>query len=441
MPMAIAEFVVTFLTLLLALLLATLPATQTWLQRAFQCLVCLVRPDVGFSRRLVWDDVPPGLLHQCHIDCQHVGQQGMHGHNSTNCLEASIGETLNRAWSLVKSNPTDTKFRMRTPFPLLFAGRYIQTDVHTLKALMMLAAKVCNDCDDKPDAVAQLRVKNIGGLYTVHLNSAPSLPTSNGLTKEEMDLIIEGSQPFYRTTILTTGNLTLDFPMPNSTYSGRGAWILAVGMTTKIGPICSIYNMQRVTHEKTEAFWKGTLVMNAFKMIGRTLSQLGDFERDNLPNPRRGPNKGLWSEAARTCFRTIMSTEYSYWPWSLKKQWIEQSALFESVVGQCPCTRSCIGDAEHSANCRRNQHSKKDPASYLTKEQCEAAFEIFNHDQHFPPNLDIIRPVFPEILQTAILGLSEVEHYFSYTGQKLDLPRELADQKYVYLRQCDDEGE
>ncbi|PVH79076.1 hypothetical protein DL98DRAFT_655650 [Cadophora sp. DSE1049] len=439
--MAIAEFVVAFLTLLLALLVATLPATQTWLQRGFQSLVCLVRPELGFSRRLVWDDVPPGLLHQCHVDCQHVGQRDIQGHDSTNCLEASIGETLNRAWSLVKSNPTDTKFRTRTPYPLLFAGRYIQTDVHTLKALMMLAAKVCNDCDDKSDVVAKLGIRNIGGLYIVHLNSAPSLPTSNALTKEEMDLMIEGYPPFYRTTILTTGNLILDFPMPNSTYSGRGAWILAVGMTNKIGPICSVYNMQRVTHEKTEAFWKGTLVMNAFKMIGRTLSLLSDFEKGRISHPRPGPSQGLWSEASLICFDTIMSPEYAYWPWSLKKQWIEQSALFESVVGDCPCMRSCIGDAEHSVTCRRNQHTKKDPASYLSKEQCEVAFEIFNHDQHFPPNLEIIWPVFPEILQAAILGLSEVEHYFSYTGQKLDLPRELVEQKYIYLRQCDKEGE
>jgi len=94
-----------------------------------------------------------------------------------------------------------------------------------------------------------------------------------------------------------------------------------------------------------------------------------------------------------------------------------------------------------TSTCRRNQHTKKDPASYLNKEQCEAAFEIFNHDLHFPPNLEIVWPVFPEILQTAILGLSEVEHYFSYTGQKLDLPRELANQKYVYLRECDKESE
>ena len=345
--MAVAEVVVGLLTLLLALVVATLPATQTWLQRAFQCLVCFLHPDLGFSRRLVWDDVPADLLHQCHVDCHHVGRRATQGHDQMKCLDSSIGESLNRAWNLMKANPMDTKFRTRTPYRLLFTGRYVQTDVQALKALMMLTAKVCNDCDDKSDIVTQLSIRNIGGLSTVHLAS-PEPSTSTTLTKEEVDRIVEGYPPYYRTTILTTRGVVLDFPMPNSTYAGRGAWILAVGMTTKFGPVCSVYNMQRVTHEKSEAFWKGTLVMNAFKMIGRTLSLFNDFEKGRSPHPRLGPNLGSWSAASLVCFDMIMSAEYSYWPWSLKTQWIEQSPLFESVVGDCPCMRSCIGDAEHS---------------------------------------------------------------------------------------------
>jgi hypothetical protein len=35
-----------------------------------------------------------------------------------------------------------------------------------------------------------------------------------------------------------------------------------------------------------------------------------------------------------------------------------------------------------------------------------------------------------------MLGMSEVEHYFSYTGQKLELPKEVSEQRYIYLRRC-----
>jgi hypothetical protein len=30
--------------------------------------------------------------------------------------------------------------------------------------------------------------------------------------------------------------------------------------------------------------------------------------------------------------------------------------------------------------------------------------------------------------------MSEVEQYFSYRGQKLELPRDVAEQRYIYIR-------
>jgi hypothetical protein len=77
---------------------------------------------------------------------------------------------------------------------------------------------------------------------------------------------------------------------------------------------------------------------------------------------------------------------------------------------------------------------KKDPAKSLDKKQCIAALEIFNNYQHAERNLQIIWPVLPEVLQSVILGMSEVEQYFSYRGQKLELPKDIAEQRYIYLR-------
>lgn len=78
----------------------------------------------------------------------------------------------------------------------------------------------------------------------------------------------------------------------------------------------------------------------------------------------------------------------------------------------------------------------KKPAKALTEEQCSAALELFNNYQHKEQNLQIIWPVLPEVLQCLILGMSEVEQYFSYRGQKLELPKEVAEQRYIYLRTC-----
>jgi hypothetical protein len=60
---------------------------------------------------------------------------------------------------------------------------------------------------------------------------------------------------------------------------------------------------------------------------------------------------------------------------------------------------------------------------------------------HSDKNREIIWPVFREVIQTLVLGVSEVEHYFSYTGQKLELPPDLDDKRYVYLRNCVNAGE
>lgn len=169
------------------------------------------------------------------------------------------------------------------------------------------------------------------------------------LTKQEVDRFVEGYPPFYTTIIKTTGGIYLEHPLNDSGKIGRGSWVLAVGMSTANGPVCTIHNMQTISSEKAEAGWEGTLVMAAFKMIARTLSQLKDYEETRGPHTRLGPARGMWSTAAISCFEAIRGPEYIHYPWSLKQQQIERSPLFESVVGECPCSFSCIGQSPHSA--------------------------------------------------------------------------------------------
>jgi hypothetical protein len=116
-----------------------------------------------------------------------------------------------------------------------------------------------------------LEVKRFGQIATIHLKAAPSAPMGTKLTKFEMERMIEGYPPFYRRVFETTGNITLDHPITRTDHIGRGAWVLAVGMTNTNGAIPTMYNMQQVAHEQPYAFWRGTHVMSAFKMIQVTL--------------------------------------------------------------------------------------------------------------------------------------------------------------------------
>jgi hypothetical protein len=167
------------------------------------------------------------------------------------------------------------------------------------------------------------------------------------MTKSAMELILEGYPPFFRPVFNTTGNIEVSHPITDASQIGRGAWVLAVGMTITEGTVCQIYNMQKVTHETTEVFWKGTLVMSAFRMIGYTLAQLKVFEDGHSPQClERPPENSLWTDHAFTCFDKIMSSDYSSQPWYIKLRRIEESILFKSVVGdRCRCT-GCI-DVNH----------------------------------------------------------------------------------------------
>jgi len=297
----------------------------------------------------------------------------------------------------------------------------------------LLTTEVCRTCE-RVDEVTLLGIRRSSDLITVHLPVTTQMPNNTQLTKFEINQMIEGYPPFFREFFTTTGGITLPFPTPTTDYVARGAWILSVGMTTTSGPTPNLHNMQRIGHEKPDVYWKGTLVLTAFNMIGRALIQLEDYEKKHAVIPDQ--RAGQWCQNALQCFHMIMSPEYSSQPWELKKDQLEGSELFKFVMSGCPCYRMCICPSDHNIKCGRNQHEKKEPAKSLNKPQCIAALEIFNSHQHSNRNLQIIWPVLPEILQSLILGMSEVEHYFSYTGKKLELPVDFAEKRYIYLRRC-----
>jgi hypothetical protein len=109
-----------------------------------------------------------------------------------------------------------------------------------------------------------------------------------------------------------------------------------------------LYNMQRISHEKPDVYWRGTYVLTAFHMIGRTLAQLKAYEKRRGGHFRSNPTSHAWCQDALTCFDMIMTSEYSSQPWALKKEQVEVSDLFKSIMGDCSCYRTCIRDSDHS---------------------------------------------------------------------------------------------
>jgi hypothetical protein len=203
-----------------------------------------------------------------------------------------------------------TKHAVKKPDPLPLLDEYVQTNIQTLKAFLLLTTDVCRTCETV-DTVSILEIQRSLGLITVHLQASGPVPINTRLTKYEIGRIIEGYPPFYRENFTTTGGVTLPFPTTNTNHVGLGAWILSVGMTTVSGPTPSLYNMQRVSHEKLDAYWRGTLVLRSFQMIGRALALLKEYEYGQGRHPRSNPSKHAWCQDAVTCFDIIMAPEYS----------------------------------------------------------------------------------------------------------------------------------
>jgi hypothetical protein len=122
--------------------------------------------------------------------------------------------------------------------------------------------------------------------------------------------------------------------------------VLAVGLSVSHDPIPSLYNMQQLYQRNDNDYWKGTLVMSAFKTIGHTLKSLRDFEKSfyngHLQNIR------FWGDEALNCYDLIMSSAWSLKPQILKMQEIESLPLFGQLIGECPCTKTCLGKNPHA---------------------------------------------------------------------------------------------
>ena len=340
----IAAVIIAFITVFVS----ASPAAIAILQQSFRRLYCLVLPARGQCLRLLWSDIQEGLLHHCDPrNCSQTNHQSTKPHDTVNCWVDTLGRVFNRTWYFMNSDSNVTKYITKKPNGLPLGKEYIQTDIQTLKAFLLLTADVCHSCETV-DAVGLLEIQRRRGLITIHLPLSGPMPVNTQLTKVEINRIIEGYPPFCREKFTTTGGITLLFPTTKTDHIGQGGWILSVGMSVTIGPTPSLHNMQRVTHERPDAYWRGTLVLTAFHMIGRTLAQLKTYEDSQHEHPRSNPSKRAWSQDALTCFQMIMAPGYSIQPWALKEEQIERSDLFKSIMGECLCYSTCIGNLNHS---------------------------------------------------------------------------------------------
>lgn len=334
---------------LMAMLVTVSPSTVSLLEKALRRLEYLIWPARGRCRRFLWSGVQDGLLHLCDPrGCSHTSDRTSRPHDVESCWDQTLGQVFNRAWYFINADSNAGKYVTKKPYELALNEEYIQTDIQTLKAFLLLITHICRTYETV-EVATSLAIQRSRGLITVHLPALGPEAFNTQLTKFEIDRMIEGYPPFYRQQFTTTGGHVLPSPITRSDHIQRGAWILSVGMTTTNGPTPGLYNMQRISHEKPDVYWRGTHVLTAFNMIGRTLAQLSEYENRQGRHPRSNSSQHPWSQDALACFHKIMKPEYSSQPWAIKKEQIESSELFKSIMGTCPCYHQCIAESGHSA--------------------------------------------------------------------------------------------
>jgi hypothetical protein len=203
---------------------------------------------------------------------------------------------------------SDSHNTITKPHQLPWFQDFIQTNAQTLKAYLLLTVDDCRSCQTI-DLKSLLEIKTFGDVATVHLKAAPLAPANADLTKFEVERIIDGYPPFYRSIILTPGpkSYQITHPTKESHHLSRGSWVLAVGLSINIGRIPSLYNMQQLRWKNDEIYWKGTLVMSAFDMIGRSLSRLRDFEELRLNWTPASPPFKMGRSVVRSCIELLQS--------------------------------------------------------------------------------------------------------------------------------------
>ncbi|KAH8762776.1 hypothetical protein BGZ57DRAFT_931287 [Hyaloscypha finlandica] len=234
-------------------------------------------------RRLSWEDLPEGPLHICRASTYygtHDGCDTFHRYHKAGdeCWESTLANIFNRSWS---------EFEVLSERPKgLMLTEYLETDLKTLMSYIAcgvdtFSMHVFSSSAwytppkyearnlDKDNRSFQLRAKDIqidfkrmpkvaeqekghlvahvtgsfhhyiDGRYDFSDTDAQALKPIS-LSKADMQCILEGYPPYYRSEYILRGTstflpgttqITLQNPIPTFSDRTRGGWVIAVGRT------------------------------------------------------------------------------------------------------------------------------------------------------------------------------------------------------------------
>ena len=382
-------------SMVLAIAALLIPISVVTIRREVRNWRARLRP----CKRIKWDDMPNGKVHECpsyhnfRPSCNHFGRHVQ----SAKCWESetSIATIFNRAWQVTTQNHLHAK---KIPETLPNSSSFICSDAQTVLAFILYTAGKNRFPSWQPGSLTfeetRVVVETIGADTVVHIEGL-FRKERQPLTKDELGRMLVGWPPWYRETFKTKSGITVPFPIASDSDIPRAGWILAVGLMDLNQASQKPLALYRCPNEPLEP---------GFRQNGVTFRQAVRRCRDHIRGhiSPRFPDNHLISDALAALNHLIDE--------------LTGSGMPKGRFGK----------------------SRSPRTGHLSYSQCQLAFRIFN-DYTVLSDRDkiMLEPILFETLAAAVFGAYEVVQYLKDRGMELKIPSELQPfHREVWLRDC-----
>ncbi|KAL8753782.1 MAG: hypothetical protein Q9199_004804 [Rusavskia elegans] len=169
-------------------------------------------PSASQCRRLCWEDVPDGKLHDCGTPYYIL--------SDCHCGARTLDRVFNKAMTSTVSG-TSVKF-VPKPKQLALGRQYLQTDVMTL-----LAFALCST--EKEPSFGNIHIRELEDISVVSISDSGECRLD--MTKKCLEGRIAGYPPWYREHLIVDRGPIIPHPIRSQEDIHRAGWIVAVGLS------------------------------------------------------------------------------------------------------------------------------------------------------------------------------------------------------------------
>ena len=227
------------------------PTAATALYRAGRSLARWVWPASALCERLLWEDVPDGLIHDCSATANACSHSELH-RSSKGCWEETLAKVFSRGWiSSSRRNQMVPK-----PSELDLNQQYLCTDAKTILAFI-----VCSMSDkglEKPsyfqdglqfgDSSIEIKENNV---LVAHLKGT----VHRNLTKKTIEGILAGYPPWYRESLTMPHGPVVPYPILSRDDIFRAGWVIAVGLGEN-PPLPLVLSHEKLNDKPIKRVWE-----------------------------------------------------------------------------------------------------------------------------------------------------------------------------------------